>query len=166
MNLATAIEDHDAGRRALHSRGGWTSYGELRDQVGRARAGLVAQGVEPGDRVAIVAANDVGFVVAYLAVLGVGAVAVPLNPASPAPELQRELATVAARLVVTEPEFAGVVGECETAGIEGFAGIVVVADLIAEGEAAALRRSWPGGTTTWPSSSSPAGPRGRRGRRC
>ena len=134
MNLATAIEDHDAGRRALHSRGEWTSYGELRDQVGRARAGLVARGVEPGDRVAIVAANDVGFVVAYLAVLGVGAVAVPLNPASPAPELQRELGAVAARLVVTEPEFAGVVGECETAGIEGFAGIVVVADLIAEGE--------------------------------
>jgi long-chain acyl-CoA synthetase len=134
MNLATVIEEHDAGHRALHSRGRWTSYGELRDQVGRARAALVARGMAPGDRVAIVAANDVGFVVAYLAVLGVGAVAVPLNPASPAPELQRELAAVSARLVVTEPEFAGVVGECETAGIEGFAGIVTVADLIAEGE--------------------------------
>src|SRR5262245_29338320 len=134
MNLATAIEEHDAGHRALHSRGEWTNYGQLRDQVGRARAGLLARGVEPGDRVAVVAANDVGFVVAYLAVLGVGAVAVPLNPASPAPELQRELAAVAARLVVTEPDFAGVVGECETAGIEGFAGIVLVSDLIAEGE--------------------------------
>jgi long-chain acyl-CoA synthetase len=134
MNLATVIEEHEAGRRALHSRGEWTSYGQLRDQVGRARAGLLARGVEPGDRVAIVAANDVGFVVAYLAVLGVGAVAVPLNPASPAPELQRELGAVAARLVVTEPEFAGVVGECETAGIEGFSGIVLVSDLIAEGE--------------------------------
>jgi len=134
MNLATVIEEHDAGQRALHSRGRWTSYGELRDQVARARAALVARGMEPGDRVAIVAGNDVGFVVAYLAVLGVGAVAVPLNPASPAPELQRELATVTARLVVTEPELAGVVGECETGGIEGFAGIVTVADLTAEGE--------------------------------
>jgi long-chain acyl-CoA synthetase len=134
MNLATVIEEHEAGRRALHSRGEWTSYGQLRDQVGRARAGLLARGVEPGDRVAIVAANDVGFVVAYLAVLGVGAVAVPLNPASPAPELQRELGAVTARLVVTEPEFASVVGECETAGIEGFDGIVLVAELIAEGE--------------------------------
>jgi long-chain acyl-CoA synthetase len=134
MNLATVIAEHDAAHRALHSRGQWTTYGELRDQVARARTALVARGVEPGDRVAIVAANGVGFVVAYLAVLGAGAVAVPLNPTSPAPELQRELGAVAARLVVTEPEFAGVVGDCETAGIEGFTGIVLVADLIAEGE--------------------------------
>jgi long-chain acyl-CoA synthetase len=134
MNLASVIEAHDAGRPALHSRGQQTTYGELRDQVGRARAALVARGVAPADRVALVAANDAGFVVAYLAILGVGAVAVPLNPSSPAPELERELAAVGARLVVTEPAFAGVVDECKTAGIPGFGGVVVVADLTAEGE--------------------------------
>jgi long-chain acyl-CoA synthetase len=134
MNLASVIEAHDAGRSALVSRGRVTTYGELRDQVGRARAALVARGVEPGDRVAIVAANDPGFVVAYLSVLGVGAVAVPLNPTSPAPELERELAAVGARLVLTEPARAAVVDQCETAEIPEFAGAVLIDELPGEGE--------------------------------
>ncbi len=136
MNLASVIEAHDAGRPALVSRGRVTTYGELRDQVGRARAALVARGVEPGDRVAIVAANDPGFVVAYLSVLGVGAVAVPLNPTSPAPELERELAAVGARLVLTEPASAAVVDHCETAEIAEFAGAVLIDELPGEGQGA------------------------------
>jgi long-chain acyl-CoA synthetase len=129
MNLATVIEAHDARRPALYSRGEVTSYGELREQVARARAALDAKGVAPGDRVAIVAANDTGFVVAYLAVLGVGAVAVPLNPTSPAPELGGELGAVGARLVVTEPAFEAVVSECGTE-------TVLIADLVTEAEGA------------------------------
>ena len=38
--------------------------------------------------------NGVPFVVAYLALLGIGAVAVPLNPTSPAGELARQVAIV------------------------------------------------------------------------
>ena len=41
-----------------------------------------------GDRVALVLTNGVPFVVTYLAVLGLGGVIVPLNPTSPAPELE------------------------------------------------------------------------------
>ena len=40
---------------------------------------------------AIVCDNDPAFVLAYLAILGAGMVAVPLNPQSPARELTREL---------------------------------------------------------------------------
>ena len=40
MNLAPLIEDHDADRPALVSRGQVTTYGKLRDQVARARGGL------------------------------------------------------------------------------------------------------------------------------
>src|SRR5215207_10653603 len=94
MNLAAAIDEHPAERAALVSRGKVTTYGELRDQVARMRGGLVELGVEQGDRVAVLAANNWYFVSSYLAVLGVGAVAVPLNPASPAPEVQRELEAV------------------------------------------------------------------------
>ena len=43
------------------------------------------------------AATACYFVETYLAVLGLGAVAVPLNPQSPAPEIERELATVGAK---------------------------------------------------------------------
>lgn len=79
------------------------TYGELRDDVARLRGGLAALGVAKGDRVALVLPNSPDFVAVYLAVLGLGAIAVPLNPLSPPPELQRELAAVAARVLVVGP---------------------------------------------------------------
>jgi long-chain acyl-CoA synthetase len=81
-----------------------TTYGELRQQVAGLRGGLVS-GLElqPGDRVGILAANNWYFVASYLAVLGAGCVAVPLNPSSPGPELTRELAAVGARAVIAGP---------------------------------------------------------------
>ncbi len=102
MNLASAIDAHPAEAPALVSRGEVTSYGELRSQVAEVRGALVGRGVAPGDRVAIVAANNPSFVAAYLGVLGVGAVAVPLNPLSPPPELERELALVGAGLALVD----------------------------------------------------------------
>lgn len=103
MNLAAICADHPADSVALISRGRTTTYGELRDQAARLGGGLVAQGVEPGDRVAIVAANNWYFVVSYLAVLGIGAVAVPLNPASPGPEIETQLNAVSAKAVIVGP---------------------------------------------------------------
>jgi long-chain acyl-CoA synthetase len=103
VNLATVIDQHPDEATALVSRGKATSYGELRRQVGELRYGLKSLGVEPGDRVAIVAANNWFFVVGYLAALGVGAVAVPLNPSSPTPELASELATVGATVAILGP---------------------------------------------------------------
>jgi long-chain acyl-CoA synthetase len=50
--------------------------------------------VSVGDRVAIASPNDEAFVVAYLAALHAGAVAVPLNPLAPPAELERELDAV------------------------------------------------------------------------
>jgi long-chain acyl-CoA synthetase len=103
MNLAAVIEAHPADRPALVGGGAVTTYGALRDRVAEARGGLASRGVGPGDRVAVVAGNTSEFVVAYLAVLGLGALAVPLNPASPAPEVRRELGVVGTRLVVVGP---------------------------------------------------------------
>lgn len=103
MNLASIIESHPADAQALISRGETTTYGGLRDQVANLRGGLAGLGVGPGDRVAILCANNWYFVTSYLAVLGVGAVAVPLNPLSPAPELTRELAVVGAKALFQGP---------------------------------------------------------------
>ncbi|HEY4332931.1 MAG TPA: AMP-binding protein, partial [Ilumatobacteraceae bacterium] len=47
--------------------------------------------------------NNRYFVVSYLAVVGLGAVAVPLNPTSPGPEIERELAAVGATAVIVAP---------------------------------------------------------------
>jgi long-chain acyl-CoA synthetase len=102
VNLAEIIDGHDAEHVAIISRNRTTTYGELADLVARARGGFSANGVGAGDRVAIVCSNGVPFVVAYLAVLGIGAVAVPLNPTSPAAELTSQVATVGAVAVAVD----------------------------------------------------------------
>jgi long-chain acyl-CoA synthetase len=88
------------------SRGEPTTYGELRTDVARLRGGLVGLGLRPGDRVALVCDNDPLFVVGYLAVLGVGCVAVPLNPMSPPAEIAVELEAVQARAAIVSPSAA------------------------------------------------------------
>lgn len=103
MNLVSIVEDHPSDAVALISRRTTTTYGELREQVAGLRGGLVGLGLEPGDRVGILCANNWYFVVSYLSILGAGMVAVPLNPLSPAPEVQRQLAAVGVRAVVVGP---------------------------------------------------------------
>jgi len=103
VNLASLIEPHPADAVAIISRGERTDYGTLREQVAAFRGGLVRLGLEPGDRVALLCANNWYFVVSYLAVLGAGLVAVPLNPASPNRELERELAAIGARALIVGP---------------------------------------------------------------
>ncbi len=112
VNLASIIDGHPDDALAFVSHRRRTTYGELRDQVARLRSGLLRLGVEPDDRVAILSANNWLFAVSYLAVLGVGAVAVPLNPASPAPEIEAELTAIGARVAIVGPS-----GRAAVAGI-------------------------------------------------
>ncbi len=112
MNLASIVDKHEASRPAIISRGRVTNYGELRQQIEAFRGSLTAAGVAPGDRVALMCGNGRWFVVAYLATVGAGAIAVPLNPLSPAPELEAELAIVDPKVVLVEasgiPSFSAV----------------------------------------------------------
>jgi long-chain acyl-CoA synthetase len=103
MNLARMIEPHADERVALICRNQETTYGELRDQVAHLRGGLTARGIRPGDRVALLCGNNRYFVGAYLATVGIGAIAVPLNPSSPAPEIERELLAVEPNAVIVGP---------------------------------------------------------------
>ncbi len=103
MNLARIIDSHPDDLVAIISRSRPTTYGTLRDQVAHLRGGLARLGVQSGDRVALLCSNGRYFVDFYLAALGLGAVTVPLNPSSPGPEIEREVATVGAKVVVVEP---------------------------------------------------------------
>ncbi|MEI7546595.1 MAG: AMP-binding protein [Actinomycetota bacterium] len=113
MNLAHIIDPHPAECVAIISRGRPTTYGELRDQTGHVRGGLSGVGLGKGDRIALLCSNGRYFVDLYLAALGLGAVVVPLNPASPAPEIERELHTVGAKVVVVEPSAAHAWGQVD-----------------------------------------------------
>ncbi|MDP9073698.1 MAG: AMP-binding protein [Actinomycetota bacterium] len=95
MNLAGIVDAHPADAPALVTAAGEvTSYRDLRAGVAAMQARLAKAGVGVDDRVAIACPNQCGFVVAYLAVLRIGGVAVPLNPASPPAELGRQLGQV------------------------------------------------------------------------
>jgi long-chain acyl-CoA synthetase len=140
VNLASAIDAHPADGPGLVSQGETTTYGELRSQVARIRGALVARGVAPGDRVAIVAANNPFFVAAYLGVLGVAGVAVPLNPLSPPPELGRELAIVGARLaLVDETGGSAFGGEASTGPAD--LDVVAIGELVGGEPAAMVERA-------------------------
>jgi long-chain acyl-CoA synthetase len=80
-------------------------FGSLATRSGRLAARLAPQ-IQPGDRVALLAGNELAFVHAYLATLTAGGVAVPVNGASPSLEVARELGVVQPAMVVASPAFA------------------------------------------------------------
>jgi len=103
VNIASIIDGHPDDHVAIVSRNRPTTYGALRDQVAHVRGGLAGLGVGRGDRVVLLCTNGRFFVVTYLAIAGLGAVTVPLNPTSPSPEIAREVAAVKAKVVVVDP---------------------------------------------------------------
>src|SRR5438270_3128235 len=93
------------------------SYAELAEQARRFGAGLVATGVQPGDRVAIWAFNSAEWVVALLGLSGAGATLVPVNTRWKGAEAADVLRRSRARLLVT---VTGFLGNDYVALLEGF----------------------------------------------
>ena len=78
------------------------AYGDLHRNVDRLAAGLIAWGLRPGERVALFLGNRPEFVIAYLAVLRVGAIATPINLRYRRLEIGHILKDSTPRLIVTE----------------------------------------------------------------
>jgi long-chain acyl-CoA synthetase len=81
----------------------------LQERVSQASAALAGLGVEPGDRVALVLDSTPAFAVAFFAAGRCGAVAVPLDPVLPGPELGFFFRESGVRAAVVEPRLAPVV---------------------------------------------------------
>jgi acyl-CoA synthetase (AMP-forming)/AMP-acid ligase II len=77
-----------------------TSYAELVARADAGAAGLVADGLGPGDVVAVISHNQPSFAVAVHAVLRAGCVVSPLNPVLTAGEIGKLLGQSAARAVI------------------------------------------------------------------
>ncbi|HEY8572388.1 AMP-binding protein [Phenylobacterium sp.] len=88
----------------LLSDGASVSYGELEDRVARVARRLVAEGVQPGDRVALQAEKSVAGVVVYLATLKAGAVFLPLNAAYTPSEVEYFLQDAEPAVFIQDPE--------------------------------------------------------------
>jgi len=87
-------------RVALDFFGARTSYAELLDAVHRAAEALRSLGVRAGDRVALVLPNCPQHVVAFYAVLRLGAIVVEHNPLYTAAELEHQLSDCGATTAV------------------------------------------------------------------
>lgn len=102
------------------------SYAELYTAVDRLAAGLQQWGLRKGDRVAFFLGNGPEFLIAYLAVIRLGAIMVPINLRYRRMELSHILADSTPRLLVTDRQHAGWVEEL------GAEKASVVATLLAE----------------------------------
>jgi malonyl-CoA/methylmalonyl-CoA synthetase len=90
------------------------SYGDLIGEAGRIANVLVANGVEPGDRVAAQTEKSVPGLVLYLATVRAGAVYLPLNTAYTLNELEYFLTDAEPSMVVCDPSKAEGIGAIAT----------------------------------------------------
>ena len=96
--------------------------GELRQEAAQWMAALHAAGIGPGDRVAVSLGKSSGLVTAHLAMLGVGAGVVPLNPALTARETEAVLQRAQVKLAITHRETivrAPDIDQCRTRAVLG-----------------------------------------------
>ena len=86
---------------ALITRNATFTYAEMSEKVAAARTKLAESGVKKGDRVALVSKNSAEFVLAYLAIVSLGAVAVPVNFQLVAREIAYIIKDAGIQLVLT-----------------------------------------------------------------
>lgn len=97
------------GQDWLHFlRGERFTHGAFQDRVEQLGAGLLAAGVQPGDRVALLLENRPECLLAFFASLAIGAIAVPLNTGARGEVLRHYLALTEPAVLVAEGDLAGV----------------------------------------------------------
>ena len=98
-------------RVALEFFGAETSYRELGEQVSRAAEGLRKLGVAAGDRVALVLPNCPQHVIAFYAVLRLGAIVVEHNPLYTGRELRHQFEDHGAQVAIVWDKTADVLAD-------------------------------------------------------
>lgn len=96
--------DHVIFRRLVN--GAWTDVtcAEAADQIRSVALGLIAEGIQPGDRVAILSATRYEWPIIDFAILSVGAVTVPIYETSSAEQVRFVLDNSAAKIVFAETD--------------------------------------------------------------
>jgi fatty-acyl-CoA synthase len=92
---------------ALQFLGRAFTWAELGEQVDRLTVLLQGLGVQRGDRVVLFSQNGPAFIVAFHAVLRLGAAAMPINPMNRADELRHPLNDAGARVAIASSDMAG-----------------------------------------------------------
>ena len=112
---AAAARHH--GRTALVINDRRLSFHELDTLSNRVASGLVAMGVQPGDRVGLFGVNSWEWVVAYYGIAKTGAVLNPLSSMLTTDELGYTVTDAGARVVVGSSDKAGQLRDLKAAGV-------------------------------------------------
>ncbi|MGZ0145402.1 class I adenylate-forming enzyme family protein [Rhodococcus qingshengii] len=87
------------------------TYRELDDEINQAAHALHRLGLSKGDRFALMAGNSDSFVIAFYAAIKIGAIVVPVNPRSAAPELRYLLDDSGAKILAFDATVSNVIAE-------------------------------------------------------
>lgn len=140
--LALQLEERpDSNAYVYH--GGRTTFRELHSEASTLAGALKARGVVPGDRVAMVMQDSIELVLAILATMGIGAIAVPVNPALSEAEICHVVNDCGAKLLFVSDAYLDVALKLEpqmqlmeaivTSGGRQ-PGVIAFADLVASGK--------------------------------
>ena len=99
---AAAAEQRPDHPAVIDPDGSVTTWGELEQRVAALAGGLLANGLEPGDRAAVMLPNTSAFPGAYWGVLRAGGTVVPVNPAYTTVERDHLLSDSGALLLLTD----------------------------------------------------------------
>jgi acyl-CoA synthetase (AMP-forming)/AMP-acid ligase II len=103
-------------KTALLMEGAQLTYEELNARANRLAHALIAQGVQPGDRVALLAYNRLDYAVVTQAVAKCGAILVPMNFRFGAEEIRHTLGDAQPKVLFLEPGFAAAVKDAIARG--------------------------------------------------
>ena len=123
-NLRAAVDTCPDRTAFRHDPAAFT-YSEFGQASASAAAWLVARGITPGDRIALMLPNGAAFPVLYYAILRVGGIVVPINPLFKSREIEYYLTDSGARLAFVWTEFiaeasrAAAANGAEVVGIDG-----------------------------------------------
>jgi long-chain acyl-CoA synthetase len=140
--LDDAVAAFPAGP-AIAAGGARLTYRQLQHDVDRLAGGLAALGVDRGDRVALLLPNCPQHVVAFFAVLRLGAVVVQCNPLATADELAAQLADCKPSAVVCLDRAVPTVQAVRARTEVGAVVVTSLADYLPSGERLRLRLPLP-----------------------
>ncbi|HYN65988.1 MAG TPA: AMP-binding protein, partial [Ornithinibacter sp.] len=103
-NLVKTASDHPE-QAALRVNGQGVTYAQLHGMAAKVAGALRANGIQPGDRVAIILPNVPAFPVVYWGVLLAGGTVVPMNPLLKAGEIDYFFSDSGAKIAFVWPDF-------------------------------------------------------------
>jgi len=105
------------------------TYGDVRKELEQQIFRLAKMGIKPGDKIAIVSANSINWVISYFSILSMGAVAVPILPDFTADEISNILIHSESRLVFVSSRLFNKINDKAKASLGGMILIDNMGDL-------------------------------------